>query len=258
MARQADSRAEQLAPISRVKAAAHAVDTFSSVADGGIVDKVGAPRVSEAIGASPVSGVGPRALKRTLDVVGSVALAVLFAPLVIVASLVLARTGPVIYRHKRVSQGGKVFECLKFRTMIPDADRVLHELLATDDQLKAEWRQSHKLRDDPRVTPIGRFLRRTSLDELPQLWNVLRGEMSLVGPRPITREELLRYGRSSAAYLSAKPGITGLWQISGRNDTDYGRRIALDVYYVRNRNLLLDLYILTKTVRVVVSGDGAY
>jgi lipopolysaccharide/colanic/teichoic acid biosynthesis glycosyltransferase len=134
----------------------------------------------------------------------------------------------------------------------------LHELLAKNEVLKAEWLRSHKLRHDPRITRIGRFLRRTSLDELPQLWNVLRGEMSLVGPRPIIREELLRYGRASASYLAVRPGITGLWQTMGRNDTDYRRRVAMDVYYVRNQTVLLDIYILAKTVRVVVIGDGAY
>lgn len=200
----------------------------------------------------------PRVAKRTVDVIGAVVLAVLFSPLMIIASIVLARTGSVIYRHKRVGVGGKTFECLKFRTMVPDADRLLHEILAEDDTLKAEWLQGHKLRRDPRVTPIGHFLRRTSLDELPQLWNVLRGEMSLVGPRPVIREELLRYGRASAAYFAVRPGITGLWQTMGRNDTDYGRRVAIDVYYVRNQSLLLDTYILAKTVRVVLAGDGAY
>jgi lipopolysaccharide/colanic/teichoic acid biosynthesis glycosyltransferase len=199
-----------------------------------------------------------RVAKRSVDVIGAVVLAILFSPLMITASIVLARTGGVIYRHKRVGFGGKTFECLKFRTMVPDADQLLHEILAEDDTLKAEWLQGHKLRRDPRVTPIGHFLRRTSLDELPQLWNVLRGEMSLVGPRPVTREELLRYGRASAAYLAVKPGITGLWQTMGRNDTDYRRRVAIDVYYVRNQTLLLDTYILAKTVRVVLAGDGAY
>jgi len=193
-----------------------------------------------------------------VDVAGALVLAALFSPLMIAASVVLARTGSIIYRHKRVGVGGKTFECLKFRTMVPDADRLLHELLATDDKLKAEWLNGHKLRQDPRVTSIGAFLRRTSLDELPQLWNVLRGEMSLVGPRPVIREELLRYGRASAAYLATRPGITGLWQTMGRNDTDYRRRVAMDVYYVRNQTVLLDMYILAKTVRVVLAGDGAY
>jgi lipopolysaccharide/colanic/teichoic acid biosynthesis glycosyltransferase len=212
-------------------------------------------RVAQVFESRSLSG---RIVKRLCDIVGAIALAVLFSPLMITASLILARTGSVIYRHKRIGLGGKTFECLKFRTMVPDADRMLHELLAEDDTLKAEWLQGHKLRHDPRVTPIGRFLRRTSLDELPQLWNVVRGEMSLVGPRPVIREELLRYGRASAVYLAVKPGITGLWQTMGRNDTDYRRRVAMDVYYVRNQTLLLDTYILAKTVRVVLAGNGAY
>jgi exopolysaccharide production protein ExoY len=124
--------------------------------------------------------------------------------------------------------------------------------------LRAEWIRDHKLRDDPRITRLGRFLRRTSLDELPQIWNVVRGEMSLVGPRPVVREELLRYGRNVGAYLAAKPGITGLWQVTGRNDTDYRRRVVLDAYYVCNHTLLLDSYILFKTIGVVLKGNGAY
>jgi undecaprenyl-phosphate galactose phosphotransferase len=185
-------------------------------------------------------------------------LAVVFSPLIVVVAVVMARTGSVIYRHKRVGAGGRIFDCLKFRTMVPDAERILCELLEGDATLKAEWIDTHKLRNDPRITPMGRFLRKYSLDELPQLWNVLRGEMSLVGPRPVTREELLRYGRNSAAYLAVKPGITGLWQTTGRNDTDYRRRVAIDVYYVRHQTFVLDTYILAKTIRVVLAGDGAY
>ena len=141
---------------------------------------------------------------------------------------------------------------------MPNADQALWELLERDPAIKAEWMRDHKLRCDPRVTRLGRFLRRTSLDELPQLWNVMRGEMSLVGPRPVVREELFRYGRNVRAYLSTKPGITGLWQVKGRNDTDYRRRVVLDTYYVRNQSLLLDLYILFKTTSVVLEGSGAY
>ena len=204
-------------------------------------------------------GGAAAATKRLLDVVGAGILGLVFAPL-IVAIIFLARRdgGAVIYRHRRVGHGGRMFSCLKFCTMVPNADQVLHELLAKDPQLRAEWLRDHKLRHDPRVTRLGRFLRRTSLDELPQLLNVLRGEMSLVGPRPVVREELLRYGRNVNTYLSANPGITGLWQVSGRNNTDYRRRVVLDTYYVRNQNLLLDLYILVKTTGVVLGGAGAY
>jgi exopolysaccharide production protein ExoY len=199
------------------------------------------------------------ALKRTSDFVGAILLGIVFFPLMCAIAVMLrSEGGCVVYRHRRVGRDGRAFECLKFRSMVPDADRVLRELLESRPELKAEWLRGHKLRNDPRVTALGRFLRRTSLDELPQIWNVLRGEMSLVGPRPVVREELMRYGRCLPIYLSAKPGITGLWQVTGRNDTDYRRRVALDVYYVRKQNLLLDLYILIKTTRVVLGGGGAY
>lgn len=208
------------------------------------------------------SGTQPAATgpaKRALDMLSTFALAVALSPFIVPLVAVMALSkGPIIYAHRRIGQGGKVFRCFKFRTMVPDADRVLHDILERSPELKAEWLRDHKLRDDPRVTRIGRFLRRTSLDELPQLWNVLRGEMSMVGPRPIVKEELLRYGRSGSVYLSVRPGITGLWQVSGRNNTDYRRRVAIDVYYVRNQSVLLDLYILLKTVRVVLGRDGAY
>lgn len=197
--------------------------------------------------------------KRVLDVIGAIVLAAVFSPLMLAIAVLMRREGgSIIYKHRRVGRDGQAFECLKFRTMVPNADQVLRELLERDSAINAEWVRDHKLRCDPRVTRLGRFLRRTSLDELPQLWNVMRGEMSLVGPRPVVREELLRYGRNVCTYLSAKPGITGLWQVKGRNDTDYRRRVVLDTYYVKNQNLLLDLYILMMTTRVVVGGAGAY
>jgi exopolysaccharide production protein ExoY len=198
-------------------------------------------------------------VKRVLDLLGAVVLTVVFSPLMLAIFLLMRRSGgSVIYRHRRVGRDGKFFDCLKFRTMVPNADQVLRDLLERDPALKAEWVRDHKLRNDPRITRLGRFLRRTSLDELPQIWNVVRGEMSLVGPRPVIREELLRYGRNVGAYLAAKPGITGLWQVTGRNNTDYRRRVVLDTYYVRNQNLLLDLFILLKTTGVVLRGNGAY
>jgi undecaprenyl-phosphate galactose phosphotransferase len=199
------------------------------------------------------------ATKRLLDVVGSVIIGLTFSPLIVIIAIRMSlEDGPIIFRHSRVGQGGKSFDCLKFRTMAPNAEQILQELLARDPDANAEWLRNHKLRNDPRVTRIGRFLRRTSLDELPQLWNVLRGEMSLVGPRPIVREEMLRYGRHLPTYLAAKPGVTGLWQVTGRNDTDYRRRVVMDAYYVRKCGLLLDLHILLKTIRVVLRARGAY
>jgi exopolysaccharide production protein ExoY len=197
--------------------------------------------------------------KRILDVLGAIVLGLVFSPLILTIVFLMRKSdGTVIYRHRRVGREGQMFSCLKFRTMVPNAEQVLRDLLESDPDLRAEWIRDHKLRHDPRVTRLGRFLRRTSLDELPQLLNVLSGEMSLVGPRPVVREELLRYGRNVGTYLAAKPGITGLWQVTGRNDTDYRRRVVLDTYYVRNQNLLLDLYILLKTTGVVLGGSGAY
>jgi lipopolysaccharide/colanic/teichoic acid biosynthesis glycosyltransferase len=203
------------------------------------------------------NGWAESVFRRAFDLVGALILGVVFAPLMIVIALLLKhRHGSIIYRHRRIGREGRAFECLKFRTMIVDADSVLGELLDRHPEMRAEWVRDQKLRHDPRITPVGRFLRHTSLDELPQLWNVIRGEMSLVGPRPVVREELMRYGRNLPTYLSARPGITGLWQVMGRNTTTYRRRVALDVYYVRKQNVLLDLFILLKTTRVVVTGGG--
>ena len=165
--------------------------------------------------------------------------------------------GPATFEHYRVGCGGRLFRCLKFRTMRSDAERALRELLERDPALRAEWERDQKLADDPRVTPFGKWLRRSSLDELPQLLNVLRGEMALVGPRPITVPELRRYGRARWQYLSVVPGMTGLWQVSGRTETGYERRIELDALYVNSRSAWLDCKILARTVLVVLSGEGA-
>lgn len=201
----------------------------------------------------------PQLIKRLFDLVVSLILLVLLTPLFAYLSWKIRQTGPsVIFGHVRVGRYGRPFRCLKFRTMVPDADKVLKEVLESDPGARAEWDRDFKLKNDPRVTPIGVFLRRTSLDELPQLWNVLKGEMSLVGPRPIVERELERYGDQVSYYLETRPGITGLWQISGRNDTGYEDRVALDSWYVRNWSLWYDLVILAKTIRVVVSRDGAY
>lgn len=198
-------------------------------------------------------------LKRAFDFFGALAISILLSPLLLfIIWAMWCEGGPILYRHRRIGRGGKPFDCLKFRTMVPNADQVLRDVLARDPELMREWVQYRKLRRDPRITFVGRYLRRSSLDELPQLWNVLRGEMSLVGPRPIVREELLRYGRKVREYQSVAPGLTGLWQVMGRNDMTYRRRVALDTYYVRNRSLLLDVYILLKTPVVVIGGGGAY
>jgi undecaprenyl-phosphate galactose phosphotransferase len=201
----------------------------------------------------------PQLLKRIFDLVGALALLVLLAPLFAYMSWRIRQTGgSAIFGHPRVGRYGRPFLCLKFRTMVPEADKVLKNLLDGDPKAREEWERDFKLKDDPRVTPIGAFLRRTSLDELPQLWNVLKGDMSLVGPRPIIEKELERYGDQVGYYLEARPGITGLWQISGRNDVGYEDRVALDSWYVRNWSLWYDLVILVKTITVVVQRKGAY
>jgi Undecaprenyl-phosphate galactose phosphotransferase WbaP len=214
-------------------------------------------------GASPTYRITPRGAsavaKRFFDIVGALLIGALFSPFILAVVAIIRLGGqPVLFRHKRIGRHGRVFDCLKFRTMVPDAEHVLRDLLRNHPELRDEWTENHKLRHDPRVTLLGRFLRRTSLDELPQLWNVLRGEMSLVGPRPVVRAELLRYGRQVSTYLSVMPGLTGLWQVKGRSDTTYRRRVAMDKYYVRNRNLLMDAYIVAITAKVVLRRAGAY
>lgn len=166
--------------------------------------------------------------------------------------------GPILYGHDRIGYKGRRFKCLKFRSMVPNGDVVLAEHLANNPAARAEWDATQKLRDDPRITPLGRFLRTTSLDELPQLWNVIRGDMSLVGPRPIVHSEMVRYGNRIEAYTCARPGITGLWQVSGRSDVDYGRRVQLDSHYVSTWSLPGDVVILLRTVKVVFSQSGSY
>jgi lipopolysaccharide/colanic/teichoic acid biosynthesis glycosyltransferase len=199
------------------------------------------------------------ALKRGIDIAGALALAVVFAPAMLGVTALLARGGgPVLFPHHRIGYRGRSFRCYKFRSMVTDADQQLEDMLAANPVLRAEWEETRKLRDDPRITRVGRFLRRTSLDELPQLWNVLKGDMSLVGPRPVVHEELSCYGRNLPTYLAAKPGLTGLWQVMGRSDTGYRRRVAMDIYYARRQGMLLDAVILLRTVGVVVAGRGAY
>ncbi|WP_109120427.1 sugar transferase [Azospirillum sp. TSO22-1] len=198
-------------------------------------------------------------LKRTMDVAGALALLLVFAaPMLLIALLVGMDRGPVVFGHRRIGADGRTFTCWKFRSMVVDAHEVFEELLKRDPAARAEWAATHKLKDDPRVTRIGRFLRRTSLDELPQLLNVLRGEMSLVGPRPIVDDEVARYRVCYAVYTQCRPGLTGLWQVSGRNDVDYGRRVQLDTAYAFGWSFWGDVAILLRTVRVMVSGRGAY
>ena len=196
---------------------------------------------------------------RTLDIAFAVILGAVFSPVFVAASTVLLVTdGPVFFSQTRIGRGGKPFKVYKFRTMVNNAPDVLQKLLDENPELRAEWERDFKLKNDPRITPIGRFLRKTSLDELPQLWNILKGDMSLVGPRPVAPAEIERYGRFAKHYYAQRPGLTGLWQVSGRNDTSYERRAVLDAYYSKNRSLMLNLSIIAKTVRVVLKGSGAY
>jgi Undecaprenyl-phosphate galactose phosphotransferase WbaP len=186
-------------------------------------------------------------------------LLLLLSPVMLcLAAMIAKRDGaPVLFGHYRVGKDGRLFRCLKFRSMYRNSAEMLNEILATDANARAEWERDQKLTDDPRITPVGHFLRKTSLDELPQLINVLRGEMSLVGPRPITVAELTRYGRVRWHYLSVRPGMTGLWQVSGRNNTTYPERVALDERYIDNQSLLGDISILFRTVKVVLFREGA-
>jgi len=197
---------------------------------------------------------------RGLDIILSLIALVVLAPLMwaLAFATLIDGGGNCLFAHRRIGQGGRTFPCYKFRSMVPNSDEVLQHILATDPQARREWERDHKLRRDPRVTRLGAFLRKTSLDELPQFFNVLAGQMSMVGPRPIVLEEVGRYGRYFAAYCAQRPGLTGLWQISGRNNTSYRRRVAIDTVYSRSRSLKLYLYILAMTPYAVVNGRGSH
>lgn len=196
---------------------------------------------------------------RLFDIVVAGTVLALLAPVLLAVALAikLLDPGPLLFAHKRLGQGGRPFHCLKFRSMTVDADVRLARLLEVDAEARVEWAETQKLRNDPRITPLGRFLRRSCLDELPQLVNVLRGEMSLVGPRPIVATEAARYGRHFPVYCSLKPGITGLWQVKRQDQTSYRRRVAFDLAYARSRSLVLNLAILLLTVPSVLRGQGA-
>jgi lipopolysaccharide/colanic/teichoic acid biosynthesis glycosyltransferase len=197
---------------------------------------------------------------RALDVMIALFTLVFVLPLmaVIALAIFLQDGGSVLFSHRRVGRGGKPFSCYKFRSMAADAEARLTELLERDPVAREEWARDHKLRDDPRVTPLGAFLRRSSLDELPQLFNVLQGTMSLVGPRPIVDAEISRYGKRFCHYCAVKPGITGLWQVSGRNDVSYRTRVALDCLYAKSQSPALYLWIVIVTIPAVLSRKGSY
>jgi lipopolysaccharide/colanic/teichoic acid biosynthesis glycosyltransferase len=197
---------------------------------------------------------------RLLDVtIASILLVVLLPLFVLVAiAIYLADPGKIIFAHQRIGQDGRAFPCYKFRSMVVDSEQRLADWLEQHPDARAEWARDHKLRDDPRITGLGRFLRKSSIDELPQLFNVLRGEMGIVGPRPIVAAEIARYRRFYANYASVKPGITGLWQVSGRNNTSYRRRVALDVRYSKSKSVFLDLRIMAATVPAVLMARGSH
>lgn len=197
--------------------------------------------------------------KRLFDLIGALFIGVLALPLILVIAITIRLSGtPVLFSHSRIGRGRKPFSCYKFRSMAPNAEEILQEIVHSDPEALSEWRENHKLKNDPRVTRLGDFLRKSSLDELPQLWNVLKGEMSLVGPRPIVPDELERYGNKVRSYCSVRPGMTGLWQISGRSSVTYSRRVSLDMLYIRKQGSRVDLWIILKTIFVVIRRVGAY
>lgn len=201
-----------------------------------------------------------RVIKRIFDLTLTIVGGLMISPILLLIAFVVAidNRGRIIFAHRRVGAAGKKFSCYKFQTMVPDAKEKLEKYLAENPEAQREWDETFKLINDPRVTKLGAFLRRTSLDELPQLWNVIRGEMSLVGPRPIVQKEVPRYGKNIREYYMVLPGITGMWQVSGRSDTTYPERVAMDTWYVRNWSVWIDLMYLFKTVKAVIIGKGAY
>ncbi len=220
------------------------------VVQGGIASAKDAP-----VQRSP--GLGTQRLADLLMVVLAV---VALAPLMLTLAFLIwvSDGGPPLFGHVRVGRMGQLFRCWKFRSMVVNSDKILAEHLAADPEARAEWEANHKLRRDPRITGVGRFLRASSLDELPQLWNVWVGQMSIVGPRPIVIAEIERYKDNFTDYCACRPGITGLWQISGRSDVSYDQRVALDTRYSRSRSLLLDLKIIVSTIPAVLAQRGSY
>jgi exopolysaccharide production protein ExoY len=197
--------------------------------------------------------------KRVIDIILALAGIILLGPLLIICFVgtVLSSPGPALFSHRRIGFNGKPFGCLKFRTMVADAPERLRHLLESDPAAAAEWKETQKLHNDPRITTIGAILRQSSLDELPQLFNVLKGDMSIVGPRPVTEAELERYATSVSAYLACRPGITGLWQVSGRSTTTYDKRVACDAFYAQNWSLALDAKIVIVTIPALLLAKGA-
>jgi Undecaprenyl-phosphate galactose phosphotransferase WbaP len=208
------------------------------------------------------AGLNGEFVKRLFDIVFSSLVLILFSPIYMILGLLIALSseGPIFYVQERVGKNYKRFNCIKFRTMVSNADEVLMQIVETSEELREEFENNFKLKQDPRITKIGQFLRITSLDEFPQFWNVLLGDMSVVGPRPLVEKELPKYGCHIDEVLTIQPGITGLWQVSGRNDIPYPRRVQIDLHYAKFRTLWLDLWIILKTIGVVIipKNNGAY
>ena len=211
---------------------------------------------------SQVPGKEGIGAKRIFDILFSLFILIFFAPVYLVLGCLIAITSPgsVFYIQQRVGKNYQRFGCIKFRTMVSNADEMLQSMMDTYPEMRQEFEENYKLKKDPRVTWMGKFLRLTSLDEFPQFWNVLKGDMSVVGPRPLVPKELCKYGHRIDKVLTIRPGITGLWQVSGRNDISYPQRIRMDVYYVNNHNGLLDLWLILKTMVVILfpHKNGAY
>lgn len=204
----------------------------------------------------PVGGF----FKRTMDVTLASLALIAFSPIFLLVALLvkLSDGGPIFYGHMRVGRGEKMFPCLKFRTMVTNSAEALERHLAFDAVARQEWMETRKLKNDPRITVVGRVLRRSSLDELPQLINIIRGDMSIVGPRPVVVDEIKKYGNDAIYYVQARPGLTGPWQISGRNDVSYETRVAYDRHYVENWSIWTDVAIIAKTVPAVLTARGTY
>jgi exopolysaccharide production protein ExoY len=236
---------------SEQRATAHYVEPGSIDASGSNADLVDIHSVTIA---------GENSLHRVFDITFALALIFVLLPVFALLALVVKCSdgGPVLYAHKRIGRAGAHFPCLKFRSMVTNSDQVLQQLLAVSPEARAEWDRDHKLRDDPRITAVGRIMRKTSLDELPQLFNILVGQMSVVGPRPIVQSEIPLYGIHFEDYCSVRPGLTGLWQISGRNDVSYEERVQLDCSYVQSRSLVGDMSIVARTVPAVLLSRGCY
>jgi Undecaprenyl-phosphate galactose phosphotransferase WbaP len=199
-------------------------------------------------------------VKRFLDIAATIIIGVILLPFFLIIALIIKinSPGPMLYKHQRLGKDGKLFFMYKFRTKKAEAEQQLKKLLDSNPELRKEWNNNHKLQNDPRITSVGKFLRQSSIDEFPQIINILRGEMSLVGPRPVVDKEVIKYGEDYNRVFSNKPGITGLWQVSGRSDAEYHDRISFDTYYLQNWSIWLDLWIIYQTVSVVLFGKGAY